>query len=164
MHRPFETIMDFERERARLLTRRYGVIETFQGELVAIHLRPWPKLVSLTEILPLGPRYHRHGAADRCLLYYNQPRRMPNFLALKYVVSTPGTSYRTFRASLKALDAIAALKQIDAIVCDAANARLSDRFMARQGWEPHKPQRWHRNYIRRYYGEYPVGRVLAPAD
>ncbi len=89
---------------------------------------------------------------------------MPNFLALKYVVSTPGTSYRTFRASLKALDAIAALKQIDAIVCDAANARLSDRFMARQGWEPHKPQRWHRNYIRRYYGEYPAGRVLAPAD
>ena len=76
----------------------------------------------------------------------------------------PGTSYRTFRASLKVLDAIAALKQIDAIVCDAANARLSDRFMARQGWEPHKPQRWHRNYIRRFYGEYPVGRVLAPAD
>ena len=144
--------------------RRYGIVETCGGKLVAVHLRPWPKLVSLPELLPLGPRYHRHGAADRCLLYYNQPRRMPNFLALKYVVSTPGTSYRTFRASLKVLDAIAALKQIDAIVCDAANARLSDRFMARQGWEPHKPQRWHRNYIRRYYGEYPVGRVLAPAD
>jgi hypothetical protein len=115
-------------------------------------------------MLPLGQRYHRRGAADRCLLYYNQPRRMPKFLALKYVVSTPGTSYRTFRASLVALDAIAALKQIDAIVCDAANSRLSDRFMARQGWEPHKPQRWHRNYIRRFYGEYPVGPMLAPAN
>src|SRR5687768_3839594 len=112
MHRPFETIKDFERERARLRTRRYGVIETFQGELVAIHLRPWPKLVSLTEILPLGPRYHGRGAADRCLLYYNQPRRMPNFLALKYIVSSPGTSYKTFRASLIALDEIAALKRI----------------------------------------------------
>ena len=48
---------------------------------------------------------------------------MPNFLALRYVVSTPGTSYRTFRAALTALDAIAALKRVDAIVCDAANIR-----------------------------------------
>ena len=51
------------------------------------------------------------ATADRCLLYYNQPRRMPNFLALKYVVSTSGTSYRTFRAALAALDAIAEMKR-----------------------------------------------------
>jgi len=89
------------------------------------------------------------------LLYYNQPWRMPNYLALRYVVTTTGTSYRTFRAALTALDTIAELKQIDAIVCDAANIRLSDRFMARMGWEPHKPQRWHRNFIRRFYGQYP---------
>jgi hypothetical protein len=89
-------------------------------------------------------------------LYYNQPRRIPNFLALKYIVSTSGTSYRTFRASLLVLDAIAELKQTNAIVCDAANFRLSDRLMARLGWEPHKPQRWHRNYIRRFYGKYPA--------
>jgi hypothetical protein len=82
---------------------------------------------------------------------------MPNFLALKYIVSTTGTSYRTFRAALVVLDAIAALKRIDAIVCDASNFRLSDRLMARLGWEPHKPQRWHRNYIRRFYGTYPTG-------
>jgi hypothetical protein len=163
MHWPFETITNFERHRERIRARRYGVIETIAGELVAIHLRPWPKLVSLPELLPLGPRYHRRGAADRCLLYYNQPLRMRNFLALKYIVSTAGTSYRTFRASLAALDAVAELKRVDAIVCDAANARLSDRLMARFGWEPHKPQRMHRNYIRRFYGEYPAGRVLAPA-
>jgi hypothetical protein len=160
-----ETISNFEAERDLVRERRYGVIETVGGEFVAIHLRPWPKLVSLPEIVPLGLRYHRRGAADRCLLYYNQPRRMPTFLALKYIVSTAGTSYRTFRASLVVLDAIAALKRVDAIVCDAANARLSDRLMARLGWEPHKPQPWHRNFIRRFYGEYPgVGRVLAPAD
>ncbi len=159
---PIETITDVHAERERIRTRRYGVIETAAGKLVAIHLRPWPKLASLPEMLPLGPRYHRRGAADRCLLYYNQPWRMPKFLALKYVVSTAGTSYRTFRASLMTLDAIAALKQIDAILCDAANSRLSDRFMARQGWEPHKPQRWHRNYIRRFYGEYPAGPNVAP--
>jgi hypothetical protein len=151
-----ETITDFDAGRERLRARRYGVIETVGGRLRAVHVRPWPKLVALPELLPLGPRYHTAGESDRCLLYYNQPRRMPNFLALKYVVSTIGTSYGTFRAALVVLDALAELKRIDAIVCDAANMRLTDRLMARLGWEPHKPQRWHRNFIRRFYGEYPV--------
>ncbi len=151
-----ETVTNFDAGRERIRARRWGVIETVGGELRAVHLRPWPKLVSLPEFLPLGPRYHARGTADRCRLYYNQPRQMPNFLALKYIVSTAGTSYRTFRAALLVLDAIAELKQIDAIVCDAANFRLSDRLMARLGWEPHKPQRWHRNYIRRFYGIYPT--------
>jgi hypothetical protein len=151
----FETISDIDAGRARIRDRRWGVIETVAGELRAVHLRLWPKLVSLPELWPVGPRYHARGAGDRCLLYYNQPRRMPNFLALKYVVSTAGTSYCTFRAALIVLDAIAELKRTDAIVCDAANCRLSDRLMVRLGWEPHKPQRWHRNYIRRFYGKYP---------
>ena len=151
-----ETIRDFDAGLERLRIRRYGVIETAAGEWRAIHLRLWPKLVSLPELLPLGPRYHCRGSADRCLLYYNQPRRMPNFLALRYVVSTAGTSYQTFRAALRVLDQVAAVKRIDAIVCDAGNIRLSDRLMARLGWEPHKPERWHRNFIRRFYGEYPT--------
>ena len=153
---PVETICDFEAGRERLRARRHGVVETVGGELRAIHLRPWPKIVALPELWPLGPRYHARGDADRCLLYFNQPRRMPNYLSLKYVVSTGGTSYRTFRAALTTLDAIAELKRTDAIVCDAANMRLSDRLMARLGWEPHKPQRWHRNFIRRFYGVYPA--------
>ena len=160
MPQPFETILDIETGRGRIRARRYGVIETTDGTLRAVHLRPWPKLASLQEFFPLGPRYHCRGTTDRCLLYYNQPRRMPNFLALKYIVSTHGTSYRTFRAALVVLDAIAELKQIDAIVCDAANIRLSDRLMSRLGWEPHKPQRWHRNYIRRFYGKYPQSGLL----
>jgi hypothetical protein len=145
---------DFDAAGDRIRARRYGIIETAGGKLHAIHLRPWPKLVSLPELWPLGPRYHAKGDADRCLLFYNQPWRMPNFLALKYIVSTAGTSYATFRAALTTLDAIAELKRIDAIVCDAGNIRISDRLMARFGWEPHKPQRWHRNYIRRFYGNY----------
>jgi hypothetical protein len=158
MRWPIEIIRDFDSGRDRIRARRYGVIEICNGTLRAVHLRPWPKCVSLTELLPLGPRYHRRGRADRCLLYYNQPWRIPNFLALRYVISSEGTSYRTFRAALAMLDRIAALKQIDAIVCDAANIRLSDRFMKRMGWEPHKPQRWHRNFIRRFYGVYPCDR------
>jgi hypothetical protein len=156
MFRLCETVIDFDADWGRIGARRYGVIETVGGQLRAIHLRAWPKLVSLPELWPLGPRYHRRGKVDRCLLFYNQPRRMPNYLALRYVVSTAGTSYRTFRAALRVLDRVAAIKHVDAIVCDAGNARLSPRLMARLGWEPHKPQRWHRNYIRRFYGVYPA--------
>jgi hypothetical protein len=151
----FKTVREFSSGRERLSAGRYGVIETTGGEVQAIHLRPWPKLIAAPELLPVGTKYHQRGTADNCLLYYNQPRRMPNFLALKYIVSTTGTSYRTFRAALLILDAIAELKAVDAIVCDAANVRLSDRLMARFGWEPHMPQRWHRNFIRRFYGVYP---------
>jgi hypothetical protein len=137
----------------------YAVIETSAGHLQAVHLRWFPKLIDLPELWPVAKRYHADGPADRCLLYYNQPRSCANFLALKYVVSSSGTSYATFRAAIATLDAIAKEKQIDAILCDAANSRLSDRFLARQGWEKHKPQRWHRNFIKRFYGQYPAVRL-----
>ena len=158
MNWPIEIVDDLATGRERIRAHRYGVIETAGGELRAIHLRRWPKLLAMPEVLPLGPKYHRRGEKDRCLLYYNQPLRMGDFMALKYIVTTFGTSFRTFRAALTALDAIAEIKRIDAIVCDAANVRLSDRVMARLGWEPHKPQRWHRNFIRRFYGVYPSQR------
>lgn len=141
---------------------RYGVIETAAGKLVAIHLRRWPKLISLPEILPVSRNYHVPGAEDHCWLYYNQPLSCPNFLALKYVVSSRETSIATALAAATALDAVAEVKQTDALLCDAANSRLSDRFLARQGWESHKPQRWHRNFIKRFYGDYP--RIVLPVE
>jgi len=150
-----QTITDWQSGQETIRQHRYGVIETAAGKLVAIHLRPWPKLLAWPEILPVGPAYHVRGQADHCFLYYNQPRRCPNFLALKYVVSTQGTPYATFCVALATLDAIAQLKQSDALLCDAFNKRLSDRLLKRHDWEPHKPQRWHRNFIKRFYGEYP---------
>ena len=152
----FNTVCDIEAGRAAVARGRYGVIETAAGQLVAIHLRPWPKLVSWPEIWPTGGEYHTRGDADRCWLYYNQPRRFASFLALKYIVSTRGTSYATFRAALETLDRIAELKRTDALLCDAANSRLSDRLLRRFGWAPHKPQRWCRNFIKRFYGNYPI--------
>jgi len=160
MSNPFwQTVTDWERDRQVIFQRRYGVIETAAGRLLAIHLRTWPKLLAWPEVLPVGRAYHARGEADRCLLYYNQPRSCSNFLALKYIVSTAGTPYKTFRAALATLDAIAAVKRSDAIVCDAFNRRLSDRLLRRHGWEPHKPQRWHRNFIKRFYGEYPARKL-----
>lgn len=136
--------------------RRYGVIETRCGRLHCILLRPWPKLISWPEVWWVPWRYHVRGEADRCLLYYNQPLRWSNYLTLKYVASTHGTSYRTLREALRVLDAIAATKKSDAILCDVANSRITDRLLARLGWEAHKPQRWHRNFIKRFYGKYPA--------
>jgi hypothetical protein len=155
------TIRDWDAGRDALRRRRYGVIDAAAGRLAAVHLRPWPKLVSWPEIWLTAPAYHARGQPDHCLLYYNQPRRFENFLALKYVVSTAGTSYATVRAALAALDALAELKGIDALLCDAANTRISDRLLARFGWAAHKPQRWRRNFIKRFYGVYPPSCLLA---
>jgi hypothetical protein len=135
---------------------RYGVIETSRGKLVAMHLRLWPTLLVWPELWPTSERRHGSGAADRCLLYYNQPRRHSNYIALKYVETSYATSYATFRAALTTLDAVAAAKGTDALLCDVANGRISDRLLARLGWQAHKAQRWHRNFIKRYYGSYPV--------
>jgi hypothetical protein len=158
MRRLFETITEFDADVAReaLRRRRYGVIEATGGRITAIHLRPWPKLLSWSEVWPMGSRYHAPGGGDRCLLYYNQPLRHANFLALKYMISTADASYATFRAALVELDRIAELKRTDALLCDASNMRLSDRLLARFGWEPHAASRWHRNFIKRFYGVYPA--------
>jgi hypothetical protein len=103
-----------------------------------------------------GRWQHHFVAGDRFRLYYNQPCRMRNFLAVTYVVSSRGTSYGTAKRVLEALDEIARLKRTDAIVCDVSNWRLSRRALARWGWEPHCPSRWHRHYIKRFYGDYPA--------
>ena len=157
-----ESIHDWNASKETLRTRPYGVIETSAGRLVAVHLRPWPKLLAWPDFWPVGGAYHAGGRADRCLLYYNQPRRHPNFLALKYVVTTRGTPFATFRAALTSLDGIAQLKQSDAILCDAFNSRLSDRFLHRQGWEKHRPLRRHRNFIKRFYGQFSETRLPLP--
>ncbi len=153
-----ETITDLTdpAQADRLRTRRYGVIETTGGELRKIVLRPLPRLWSLRELALVGPRWRPKGPNDCCRLYFNQPRGHESFLALRYVAATPGTSYATFRAALSVLDAVAAIKGVDALVCDAANHRLTERFLERMGWQAHAPRWGHRNYIRRFYGNFPL--------
>jgi hypothetical protein len=156
----------FGRDAASLLRGRYGVIEICHGRLAAIHLRRWPKVISALEIEWLGRRWHERRPGDRCWLYYNQPRRFANYLALKYIVSSRDCTFATFRRAGEVLDRVAQVKRSDAILCDVWNLRISDRLLARFGWEPHKPSRWHRHYIKRFYGVYPGQRVErdAPAE
>jgi hypothetical protein len=148
---PFEIVTDVNASAEALRRRRYGMIEMRAGQLHRIVLRPFPKLVSWPDLTVIGAWQHRHRTGDRCLLYYNQPRRLSNFLALKYVVSYRDATLATFRGALTVLEEIARIKATDAIVCDAANLRISDRLAERWGWEPHCPSRWHRNFIKRLY-------------
>ncbi len=106
---------------------------------------------------------HRLRRGNRCWLYYRQPRRLPQFLVLDYVISTRESTLATFRGALGILDDLARLKRSDAILCDVATGRISDRLLARWGWEPHTAGRRHRQFIKRFYGSYPAPAVLAAA-
>ncbi len=127
----WESVVDLRRGAETLFRRRYGVIEVAGGRLVAVHLRPWPKLFTIGGVWSREEPLTRGASGDRCLLYYNQPRRLPNFLALKYLVSGRGATFRTCRAALTTLDEIARIKQSDAIVCEAWNPRISERTLRR---------------------------------
>jgi hypothetical protein len=151
----FETVVDLRTDAERLRRRPYGVIEAADGRFVQVRLRPLPKIASAPKVLLLGGIRHRFRSGDRCWLYYDQPRRFPGFLALKYLVSNRATTWATICRALEALDEIARLKQTDALLCDLANWRISEKMAARWGWVPHCPSRWHRHYIRRFYGQYP---------
>lgn len=157
----WQTINQLDEELVR--SRRYGVIEMIDGRFQALHFRPWPRMVTVLDVVWTGPRYHRRTPGDRCLVYYHQPRAMPNFLALAYVLSARDCRLATFRGGVAVLDEIARIKQTDAIVCDAWNSRISNRLLARWGWEPHAPSRWHRNYIKRFYGVYASAMPASPS-
>lgn len=151
----FETVTDLA-DGAQVLRRRaYGVIEVFAGQFRRVRLRPYPKIITAAEILLFGGWYHHHRQGDRLWLYYNQARRFPNFLVLKYVVSARQTSFGTLTRALAVLDEIARLKRSDALLCDVGNWRVSTKLLGRWGWQPHCPSRWHRHYIKRFYGELP---------
>jgi hypothetical protein len=151
----FETITDLAAGAETLRRRAYGVIEIVDGRLSQVRLRPFPKIISVPEIVLFGQGFHRRARGDRYWLYYNQPWRFPNFLALKYVVSARETSFGSLVRALEVLDYIARLKRSDAVLCDVGNWRISTKVLARWGWTPHCPSRWHRHYIKRFYGVYP---------
>lgn len=152
----FQTITDLAHGAEMLRRRHYGVIEVVDGRFRQIRLRPWPTILVGPEVLGLGRWMHQRRAGDRLLLYYNHPRRFPNFLVLMYALSSRQTSVRSVRVGLEVLDEIARLKQSDALLCDAGNWRISERFMRRYGWAPHCPASWwHRHFIKRFYGVYP---------
>lgn len=140
---------------AAIRRARYGVIDCQDGRLRHIRLRRWPKWIALDELL-WGRLAHRWSRGDRCRIYYNQPLSASRFLAIKYALSTRDCSLRTLQCCLAVLDQVAWLKGSDALVCDAWNPRISDRSLARYGWQRHLERSWHRHFIKRFYGDFPA--------
>mgnify|MGYP007073191176 CR=1 FL=1 len=163
------TIDDLRDGQDELRRHRYGVIEVRDERQLRIHLRPLPKRISLLEVLAWGQRSHARRPGNRCWLYYNQPRAHANYLALAYLLSARDATFRCVRGALSVLDEIARIKGSDALLTDAWNLRVSDRLLRREGWEPHLARRWHRHYIKRFYGSYPAryglaAEMLGPSD
>jgi hypothetical protein len=92
---------------------------------------------------------------DACRLFFNQPMAHRNFLALKYIVSNFGTTFATIRRAMLVLDEIARIKKSDAILAHVTSPQISDRLMQRWGWERHLEHSSRRQFIKRFYGEYP---------
>ncbi|NQT40504.1 MAG: hypothetical protein HQ581_23630 [Planctomycetes bacterium] len=149
----FETVTDLHDGADVLRRRRYGVIEVVDGRLRRIRLRPFPKLISAPEVLLLGRWIHRRRRGDRFLVFYNHPRRHDRFMAVTYTVSNRDSTLASAQQARDVLEEIARLKGIDALLCDVATSRISERLLRRWGWEPHAPVRWHRNFIKRFVKE-----------
>jgi hypothetical protein len=151
----FETVTSLTAGAEVIRRRPYGVIEVSEGRFRRVRLRPWPKIVTVPGILLFGGSYHRWRQCDRLRIYYNQPWQFRNYLVLKYVVSARQASLATLRLGLAVLDEIARLKGSDAILCEVSNWRISAEMLGRCGFERHCPSRWHRHYIKRFYGNFP---------
>lgn len=145
----WETFTSLEAAKDRLKSRRYCIIECFSGKISRIILRPHPCLVTWWHAKFWGPIVHRWKEGDRCWVYCDQPYSAPVYLALRYVQSTRGTTFATLRAAALAVDELANIKGVDAILCDACNLRISDRLLKRWGWTPHALSPWSRNHIKR---------------
>ena len=161
----FETITDLAKGGELLRRRPYGVIEVADGRFRRVLLRPFPAIVSAPDMRLIGGWRHRHQAGDRVRLYYNQPRRFPSFLVLKYCESRGIPAWQPLPARSPCSTRSARLKQSDALLCDVANGRITSKVLSRWGWEPHCPSWFHRHYVKRFYGVYPSppSWICAPA-
>lgn len=153
----FETVYDIEADRDKVIRRRYGVIEVVDQRFKAIRFRPYPKMVSVSEIRwsSVWKKDADAESLDRVLLYFDQPMRQPNFLALKFFVSEYKSTLASIAVSLSVLDWVAMTKKTDAIVSEISNKRIKDRHLAHFGWENHLPKSKKRHWIKRFYGDYP---------
>ena len=140
----------------------YGVIDIVEGRLVGIHLRPFPKFVSLFDVLLWGRFYHI-AHPRRSLPAVLQPAaelpRLPGPQIRAFVARfEPGhLLWRIWRYSMKSL----ASSRSDAIVTDVANFRIyrSPVGPPRLGTpccQPLAPQL----HQAAFYGQYPSTRTV----
>jgi hypothetical protein len=151
-----QSVRDIDAEQHVLMTRAYGMIEVSRGKFDRVQLKPWPKLGSIVEARWVSYWKNTRRPHDGCRLFYNQPLQHRSFLALTYLESSLNTSLETVFTALRVLDRIAYIKRSDAILAEISNERISDKLLRRLGWERHREQSRQRNWIKRFYGTYPV--------
>lgn len=131
-----------------------GRIVMRAGRFVAIEEHWARSPVSIAQIW--WQSNHGRLRGDECRLDYHIPRGLPSFITLDYIRSGTQTQYQTFVGACHILNEIARLRRSDAIVAHVTNGRISDRFLARLGWERHQEHWRGRHFIRRFYSGYPV--------
>ena len=141
------SVTSIEGNADRIRSWNYGELELFDGKLLGIYPRWWPRIPSKWE--SFRDNAFRSLPTDVCRTYYAFPRRAPGFMSVLYALSGPKTQYTTFYRAVVVLDEIARLRDSDAIVCQVINLQASERLMNRWGYVRHALARGDNHYIKR---------------
>ena len=152
-----DSVSDPTRGENEIRAWRCGRILMRAGKLVEIQRRLVCGNVSVAEVWWQAKFGRRDD--DCCWLDYHQPFGMPGFLTLDYIRTGTLASYRTFIGACHVLDEIARIRSSSAIVAHVTNRNISDRLLARHGWERHAEHWQGRHWIRRFYNGYPPSRL-----
>ena len=137
----------------RIASWRAGRIVTRDGYIHQVARRWSPYKASRSRVW--WEKFLRPSRTVQCQIFYHQHWSNPAFIVLGYVSSHPRASLASLYCGLLALDEIARLKRCDAIVADVNNDRISDRLLARWGWQQHCQHLRGRHFIKRFYGSHP---------
>lgn len=133
---------------------QYGRIVMRAGKLVAIEEHWFRSPVSIAQVCW---QFHcGRLKGDECLLDYHIPRGLPAFITLDYIRSGTETQYKTMVGACHILNEIARIRHSHAIVAHVTNARISNRFLTRLGWQQHLEHWRGRHFIRRFCDGYPM--------
>ncbi len=141
------TATSVEENADRIRLWNYGELELFDGNLLRIYPRWWPRIASEWE--SFRDSTNRSLPTDFCRAYYAFPRRAPGFMSVLYARSGPNTQYKTLYRAVVVMDEIARLRGSDAIVCQTINLRASERLMNRWGYVRHALALGDNHYIKR---------------
>lgn len=140
-------VTSIEGNAERIRSCNYGELELFDGKLLGIYPRWWPRIASKWE--SLRDSTIRSLPSDFCRAYYAFPKRTPGYMSVLYARSGPNTQYKTLYRAVVVVDEIAKLRDSHAIVCQMIHLRVSERLMNRWGYVRHASALGDNHYIKR---------------
>ncbi len=148
-----ESTNDPFKDERKICRWRNGRIVMRAGKLIEIQRRLTCGSVSVAQVW-WQSKYGRDDD-DLCWIDYHQPLGMSKFLTLDYIRAGTKAGYKSFCGAVHVLDEIARIRGAAAIVAHVSNGNISDRLLARMGWERHLESWNGRHWIRRFYDGYP---------